>query len=115
MLNVTDRTVRTHLKSPPRERKKPVRRSKVAEHKAVIDEVQEGNPHYNSELLFERLLRLGYTGKKSILKNYVAGWRPGGYRCSASCRHKAFAIVGLRLRRITAVRYVPLCRLAYTV
>ncbi len=54
---VTDRTVRTYLRYAPRERKRPVRTSKVDPHKALIGEV-----------LFERLLRLGYTGKKSILK-----------------------------------------------
>jgi transposase len=75
MLHVTDRTVRNYLRYPPRGRKRPVRVSKVDEHKALIDEVLEENPRYNSELLFERLLRLGYTGKKSILKNYVAGVR----------------------------------------
>jgi transposase len=72
ILNVTDRTVRNYLKTMPRERKKPVRASKVDPYKPLIDEVLERNPYYNSEILFERLLRLGYTGKKSILKDYVA-------------------------------------------
>jgi transposase len=75
MLKVTDRTVRNYLRYPPRGRKRPVRASKVDPHKPLIDEVLEANPRYNSELLFERLLRLGYTGKKSILKDYVAGVR----------------------------------------
>jgi transposase len=72
MLHVTDRTVRNYLRYPPRGRKRPVRASKVDPHKGLIDEVLGGNPRYNSELLFERLSRLGYTGKKSILKDYVA-------------------------------------------
>jgi transposase len=75
MLKVTDRTVRNYLKGMPRGRKQPVRTSRVDPHKAFIDEVLEKNPYYNSEILFERLLRLGYTGKKSILKDYVAGVR----------------------------------------
>ena len=80
----TDRTVRNYLKTMPRERKRPVRESKVDPHKPLIDEVLEKNPSYNSEILFDRLLRLGYTGKKSILKDYVAVVRrkndePGGY------------------------------------
>lgn len=75
MLQVTDRTIRNYLRYPPRERKRPVRASKLDPHKALIGEVLEANPRYNSELLFERLLRLGYTGKKSILKDYVAGVR----------------------------------------
>jgi transposase len=75
MLHVTDRTVRNYLKYPPRGRKRPIRSSKVDEFKTFIDEVLEANPRYNSELLYERLLRLGYTGKKSIMKDYVAGVR----------------------------------------
>jgi transposase len=75
MLHVTDRTVRNYLKHPPRGRKRTMRSSKVDEFKPLIDEVLEVNPRYNSELLFERLSRLGYTGKKSILKDYVAGVR----------------------------------------
>jgi transposase len=75
MLHDTDRTVRNDLRYPPRGRKRPVRSSKVDPHKALIDEVLEANPRYNSELLFERLLRLRCTGKKSILKNCVAGVR----------------------------------------
>lgn len=72
MLHVTDRTIRNYLKSMPRGRKRPVRASKVDRYKAMIDETLEGNPQYNSELLFERLVHLGYLGKKSILKDYVA-------------------------------------------
>jgi transposase len=75
MLHVTDRTVRNYLRYPPRGRKRPIRASKIDPYKTLIDEVLEENPHYNSELLFDRLLRLNYTGKKSILKNYVAGVR----------------------------------------
>jgi transposase len=75
MLNVTDRTVRNYLKGMPRGRKRPLRVSKVDPFKPFIDEVLEKNPYYNSEILFERLQRLGYAGKKSILKDYVAAMR----------------------------------------
>lgn len=75
MLHVTDRTVRNYLKNMPRERKRPVRGSKVDPHKLLIEEVLQKNPSYNSEILFDRLLRLGYAGKKSILKDYVASVR----------------------------------------
>jgi transposase len=75
MLHVTDRTVRNYLKNMPRGRKRPVRASKVDPYKSLIAEVLEENPLYNSEILFDRLVRLGYTGKKSILKHYVAGVR----------------------------------------
>jgi energy-coupling factor transporter ATP-binding protein EcfA2 len=37
--------------------------------------VLERNASHNREILFERLVRLGYTGKKSILKDYVADVR----------------------------------------
>ena len=72
ILHVTDRTVRNYLKSMPRGRKRPVRANKVDPYKSLIDEVLEENPSYNSEILFDRIGRLGYTGKKSILKHYVA-------------------------------------------
>lgn len=72
MLHVTDRTVRNYLRDMPRARKRPVRASKVDVYKGLIDETLEENPRYNSELLFERLVRMGYVGKKSILKDYVA-------------------------------------------
>ena len=75
ILGVTDRTVRNYLKNMPRGRKRPVRVSKVDPYKGLIDEVLEENASYNSELIFDRIVRLGYTGKKSILKNYVAGVR----------------------------------------
>ena len=52
-----------------------MRASKVDPYKAMIDETLEKNPQYNSELLFERLGRVGYEGRKSILKDYVAGVR----------------------------------------
>lgn len=72
MLGVTDRTVRNYLKNLPRGRERPVRVSKVDPYKSLIEEVLEENASYNSELLFDRIVRLGYTGKKSILKDYVA-------------------------------------------
>jgi transposase len=75
MLHVTDRTVRNYLKGMPRQRKRPVRKSMVDPYKPLIDEVLEKNPFYNSEVLFERLVRQGFTGKKSILRDYLASVR----------------------------------------
>jgi transposase len=72
MLNVTERTVRNYLRYSPRERKRPVRKSKVDPYKPFIDEILEKNASYNGEVLVDRLMRLGYSGKKSIVKDYVA-------------------------------------------
>lgn len=71
MIGKSERTVRYYLKQMPRPRKHPVRGSKVDPFKTMIDQVLEENPSYNSQLLFERLVKIGYTGKISILKDYV--------------------------------------------
>lgn len=70
-LGVCERTVRNYLKSDgtPRERKS--RTSKLDPYKAAIDAIIDGNPHYNCELLFEMLVKAGYAGKISILREYV--------------------------------------------
>jgi len=75
ILGVCERTVRYHLKNMPAGRKKPLRGSKVDSFKATIDSILEGNPSYNGELIFERLLKLGYSGKISVMKDYVASVR----------------------------------------
>ncbi len=68
----SERTVRYYLKQMPRPRKNPVRGSKVDPFKPMIDQILEENPSYNSEILFERLSKMGYTGKISVMKDYVA-------------------------------------------
>jgi transposase len=75
MLGVSDRTVRTYLKERPAGRKKPVRGSRLDPFKPFIKEVLEKNPSYNGELLYERIVKLGYSGKKTVMKAYVAGLR----------------------------------------
>jgi transposase len=75
ILGVCDRTVRNHLKGMPRGRKKPQRGSKVDAFKGMIDEILEGNASYNGELIYERIGHLGYSGKISVMKDYVAGVR----------------------------------------
>jgi transposase len=75
MLGVSDRTVRTYLKERPAGRKKPVRGSRLDPFKPFIEEVLEKNPSYNGELLYERIVKLGYSGKKTVMKAYVAGLR----------------------------------------
>jgi transposase len=68
----SERTVRYYLKEMPRPRKNPVRGSKVDPFKAMINQILEENPSYNSEILFERISKIGYTGKISVMKDYVA-------------------------------------------
>ncbi len=75
ILGVCERTVRYHLKNMPAGRKKPLRGSKVDPFKATIDSSLEENSSYNGELIFERLLKLGYSGKISVMKDYVASVR----------------------------------------
>jgi transposase len=72
ILGVCERTVRYHLKDIPRGRKNPVRGSKVDPFKGKIDEILEANTYYNGELIYDRLIKLGYTGKISVMKDYVA-------------------------------------------
>jgi transposase len=75
ILGVCERTVRSHLKGMPRGRKNPVRGSKVDPFKRKIDEILEANTYHNGELIFERIVKLGYGGKISVMKDYVAAVR----------------------------------------
>ena len=75
ILDICVRTVRNHLKSMPAGRKRTKRGSKVDAFKSKIDEILEENVSYNGELIYERLIKLGYTGKISVMKDYVASVR----------------------------------------
>lgn len=75
MLGISDRTVRNYLKQLPAPRKRPVRKSQLDPFKQILHEQLEKNPWYNGELLYERIVRIGYQGKKTIMKAYVAGLR----------------------------------------
>jgi len=72
MIGVSDRTVRTYLKKLPEPRKRPIRFSKLDPFKNIIEEQLEKNPSHNGELLYERIAGLGYSGKKTIMKAYIA-------------------------------------------
>jgi transposase len=72
ILGVCERTVRNHLKGMPAARRKPKRISKVDPFKPVIDTILDGNPAHNGELIYERLRKLGYAGRISVMKDYVA-------------------------------------------
>jgi len=72
MLGICERTVRNYLKQKPRPRKCPQRASKLDPFKqAIIDQLEE-NPSYNGELLYERIVHMGYVGKKTVMKAFVA-------------------------------------------
>jgi transposase len=75
LLGVCERTVRNHLKTMPAARKRPERGSKVDAFKATIDAILDANPFYNGELIYEKLQKIGYGGKISVMKDYVASVR----------------------------------------
>ena len=70
-LGRTDRTIRTWLKQMPRERKKPVRKSKLDEYKPLIEALVRENPEINGAKIYEKLIKLGFTGKSSIVREYI--------------------------------------------
>jgi len=75
ILGVCERTVRNYLKQMPQARKGPKRPSKLDPFKQVILDQLEENPSYNGELIFERIARMGYTGHKTVMKDFVAKTR----------------------------------------
>lgn len=72
MLGVTDRTVRNYLRPRIMPSERYQRPSKLDPFKPFIDSVLDRNPHYNRELLVDRLRKIGYQGKISILRDYAA-------------------------------------------
>lgn len=65
IFGVCERTVRNYLKEMPQARKSPKRPSKLDPFKQTILDQLEENPSYNGELIFERITRMGYTGRKT--------------------------------------------------
>lgn len=70
-LGKTDRTIRTWLKQMPRERKKPVRKSKLDKYKSLIETLVRENPEINGAKIYEKLIKLGFDGKSSIVREYI--------------------------------------------
>jgi transposase len=70
-LEVTDRTVRNYLRADLQPRQKVQKQSKLNSYKPFIKSILEENPYYNAVVLQERLLRQGYAGKISILRDLV--------------------------------------------
>lgn len=71
ILGVTDRTVRNYLSQYPRKRKNPKRPSKLDPFKADIRSRIETKPNANGEVIFASIKRMGYTGKRSVLKEFI--------------------------------------------
>jgi len=72
IIGVTDRTIRNYLSNPATPRKIPKRSSLLDPFKPFIKSIVEKQPYYNCMILFDRLISQGYTGKISILRDYVA-------------------------------------------
>lgn len=72
LLGVCERAVRNYMKQLPRARKRPKRTSKLDPFKPVNLEQLEKNPSYGGELIFDRIARVGYTGKKTVMKEFRA-------------------------------------------
>lgn len=70
-LGRTDRTIRTWLKEIPRERRKAVRKSKLDEYKPYIEAAVRENPEINGAKIYEKLLKMGFQGKSSIVREYI--------------------------------------------
>ena len=70
-LGKTDRTIRTWLKQMPRERKKTVRKSKLDKYKPLIETLVRENPEINGAKIYEKLIKLGFDGKSSIVREYI--------------------------------------------
>lgn len=75
MLGICERTVRNYLKQMPQARRSPKRPSKLDPYKPIIVDQLEENPSFNGELIFERIMRMGYTGQKTVMKAFIAKTR----------------------------------------
>lgn len=70
-LGVCERTVRNYIHNPSSSRKKVKRKSKLDPYHEYIKSIINEKPYYNCELIFMDLQKTGYTGKVSILRDYV--------------------------------------------
>lgn len=70
-LGRTDRTIRIWLKQTPRKRKLPVRKSILDEYKPFIELLVRENPEVNGAKIYEKLQKMGFTGKSSIVREFI--------------------------------------------
>lgn len=71
MMGRSDRTIRNWLGQTPRERIKPVRKSILDEYKPFIEALVRENPEINGALIYKKLIKTGYQGKSSILRDFI--------------------------------------------
>lgn len=70
-LGRSERTIRTWLKQMPRKRKPPVRKSILDQYKPFIELLVRENPDVNGAKIYERLQKMGYPGKSSIVREFI--------------------------------------------
>ena len=71
-LGVTDRTIRNYLSERPRPRIKPTRPCKLDRFRDYVRTTIEQNVGMNGELIYDSIRKMGYAGKRSVLKEYIA-------------------------------------------
>ena len=71
-LNVSSKTVHRALnrQGPPSKRKSGVRESKLDDHKQRVDQLLADNI-WNAEVIFGMILEEGFTGSRSLLRDYI--------------------------------------------
>jgi len=74
-LGVCERTVRNYLKAPETLPERKKRASKLDPYRDIVSAILEEDPFYNCELIFEQLVKAGYIGKISILRDLAAKLR----------------------------------------
>ena len=67
----SERTVRNYLKQMPRARRNPERKSVLDEYKPAIEILVRENPDINGARIYEKLLKAGFRGKSSIVREYI--------------------------------------------
>ena len=76
-LGVSERTVRNYLSGSMERKERKRRHSKLDQYKDTVRAILDDNPYYNCEIMFEQLVSAGYTGRISILRDYVHEVRRG--------------------------------------
>jgi len=71
-LGKSERTIYYYLSSPPRTRKKREYQSKLDPFKPYIDSILDEAPDYNRIVLAEELVKAGYSGGMTVLREYAA-------------------------------------------
>jgi len=70
-LGVTDRTVRNYLSERPRSRINTPKPSKLDPFREYVRTTIGLNIGMNGELIYDSIRKMGYTGKRSVLKDYI--------------------------------------------